>query len=77
MLDVSLDRLQMLGSVLGVDRVSEDGYVHLKLLSRACLCAVVRRGIDSLTYYMVDTHQFVQLLNFSGCGNTGEGPTAP
>ena len=29
------------------------------------------RGIDCQTYYMVDTHQYVQLLNFSGCGNTG------
>ncbi|KAF6261424.1 glycoside hydrolase superfamily [Scenedesmus sp. NREL 46B-D3] len=28
------------------------------------------RGIDNSTYYMVDPSQFVQLLNFSGCGNT-------
>lgn len=28
------------------------------------------RGIDSPTYYMTDTSQYVQLLNFSGCGNT-------
>lgn len=28
------------------------------------------RGIESSTYYMTDTSQFVQLLNFSGCGNT-------
>ena len=28
------------------------------------------RGIDNPTYYMTDTGQYVQLLNFSGCGNT-------
>ena len=28
------------------------------------------RGIDNPTYYMTDTSQYVQLLNFSGCGNT-------
>jgi hypothetical protein len=27
-------------------------------------------GIDSLTYYMVDPQQYVQLVNFSGCGHT-------
>ena len=31
------------------------------------------RGIDNQTYYMVDTSQFVQLLNYSGCGNTVSG----
>ena len=31
------------------------------------------RGIDNQTYYMVDTTQFVQLLNYSGCGNTVSG----
>ena len=31
------------------------------------------RGIDNRTYYMVDTGQFVQLLNYSGCGNTVSG----
>jgi isoamylase len=33
--------------------------------------ATPRRGIDSRTYYMVDTSQYVQLINLSGCGNTG------
>lgn len=28
------------------------------------------RGIDSKTYYITDTQQYVQLLNFTGCGNT-------
>lgn len=28
------------------------------------------RGIDNKVYYMVDTNSYVQLLNFSGCGNT-------
>jgi hypothetical protein len=28
------------------------------------------RGIDSLTYYQVDTSQYVQLINYSGCGHT-------
>ncbi|KAH7429884.1 hypothetical protein KP509_09G069700 [Ceratopteris richardii] len=28
------------------------------------------RGIDNLTYYMVDTASYVQLRNYSGCGNT-------
>eukprot|EP00252_Welwitschia_mirabilis_P008381 TRINITY_DN2017_c0_g1_i3.p1 TRINITY_DN2017_c0_g1~~TRINITY_DN2017_c0_g1_i3.p1 ORF type:complete len:717 (+),score=131.78 TRINITY_DN2017_c0_g1_i3:57-2207(+) len=28
------------------------------------------RGIDNKVYYMVDTNKYVQLLNFSGCGNT-------
>ena len=28
------------------------------------------RGIDNPTYYMTDTSQYVQLLNYSGCGNT-------
>jgi len=28
------------------------------------------RGIENKTYYMTDTTQFVQLLNYSGCGNT-------
>ena len=31
------------------------------------------RGIDSSVYYMTDTSQYVQLLNFSGCGNTVNG----
>jgi isoamylase len=31
------------------------------------------RGIDNKTYYMVDTEQYVQLLNYSGCGNTVSG----
>ncbi|CAL5221257.1 g3414 [Coccomyxa viridis] len=31
------------------------------------------RGIDNRTYYMVDTTQYVQLLNYSGCGNTISG----
>ena len=28
------------------------------------------RGIESSTYYITDTSQFTQLINFSGCGNT-------
>lgn len=28
------------------------------------------RGIESSTYYMTDTSQYTQLINFSGCGNT-------
>ncbi|EFJ47823.1 hypothetical protein VOLCADRAFT_117715 [Volvox carteri f. nagariensis] len=28
------------------------------------------RGIDNKTYYMIDPTQFVQLVNWSGCGNT-------
>uniref|UniRef100_A0A0D6R0S4 isoamylase n=1 Tax=Araucaria cunninghamii TaxID=56994 RepID=A0A0D6R0S4_ARACU len=28
------------------------------------------RGIDNKVYYMVDINSYVQLLNFSGCGNT-------
>ena len=28
------------------------------------------RGIDNPAYYMTDTSQYVQLLNYSGCGNT-------
>ena len=31
------------------------------------------RGIDNQTYYMVDTSQYHQLLNYSGCGNTVSG----
>ncbi len=31
------------------------------------------RGIDNKVYYMVDTDQYVQLLNYSGCGNTVSG----
>ena len=31
------------------------------------------RGIDNRTYYMVDTSQYIQLLNYSGCGNTISG----
>ena len=31
------------------------------------------RGIDNRTYYMVDTSQYIQLLNYSGCGNTVSG----
>ena len=31
------------------------------------------RGIANSTYYMTDTSQYVQLLNFSGCGNTVSG----
>ena len=30
----------------------------------------VGRGIDSRVYYMTDTNAFVQLINYSGCGNT-------
>ena len=32
------------------------------------LCSM--RGIDNKTYYMTDTDQYVQMLNFTGCGNT-------
>lgn len=28
------------------------------------------RGIDNRVYYMVDTTEYVQLINYSGCGNT-------
>lgn len=28
------------------------------------------RGIENKTYYMCDTSQYVQMLNYSGCGNT-------
>ncbi len=28
------------------------------------------RGIESKTYYMTDTTQYDQLINYSGCGNT-------
>lgn len=28
------------------------------------------RGIDNSVYYMLDKSQYVQLLNYSGCGNT-------
>jgi isoamylase len=28
------------------------------------------RGIDNKTYYMTDTSQYTQLINWSGCGNT-------
>eukprot|EP00271_Cylindrocystis_brebissonii_P008495 TRINITY_DN22865_c0_g1_i1.p1 TRINITY_DN22865_c0_g1~~TRINITY_DN22865_c0_g1_i1.p1 ORF type:complete len:905 (-),score=151.06 TRINITY_DN22865_c0_g1_i1:636-3305(-) len=28
------------------------------------------RGIDNLVYYIVDTNNYVQLSNYSGCGNT-------
>lgn len=31
------------------------------------------RGIDNQVYYMVDKEQYVQLLNYSGCGNTVSG----
>ncbi|KAK9845743.1 hypothetical protein WJX81_001229 [Elliptochloris bilobata] len=31
------------------------------------------RGIANSTYYMTDTSQYVQLLNYSGCGNTVSG----
>lgn len=31
------------------------------------------RGIANSAYYMTDTAQYVQLLNFSGCGNTVSG----
>ncbi|KAG2441403.1 hypothetical protein HYH02_009991 [Chlamydomonas schloesseri] len=28
------------------------------------------RGVDNKTYYMIDPSQYVQLVNWSGCGNT-------
>lgn len=31
------------------------------------------RGFDNSVYYMVDKTQYVQLLNYSGCGNTVSG----
>ena len=31
------------------------------------------RGFDNPVYYMVDTDQYVQMLNYSGCGNTISG----
>ena len=31
------------------------------------------RGIDNSTYYMLDKAQYVQLLNYSGCGNSISG----
>ncbi len=31
------------------------------------------RGFDNSVYYMVDTEQYVQMLNYSGCGNTISG----
>lgn len=35
------------------------------------------RGIDNPGYYMVDPLQYVQLLNYSGCGNTTNANTEP
>eukprot|EP00775_Hariotina_reticulata_P012445 gene12445-12582_t len=40
------------------------GYSHMSFL------APMSRGIDNKTYYMVDPQQYVQLINYSGCGNT-------
>ena len=31
------------------------------------------RGIENKTYYMTDTAQYTQLINWSGCGNTVNG----
>ena len=31
------------------------------------------RGIENKTYYMTDTTQYTQLINWSGCGNTVNG----
>lgn len=58
-------------------------FTRLTLLTSSHFCACIspshfqtpltlfHRALDSVTYYMVDTHQYVQLLNYSGCGNTG------
>jgi hypothetical protein len=70
------DTLCVCGGGLGLLQAGVDISINARatLMHAAlplCLLSFLCRGIDAQTYYMVDTQQYVQLLNYSGCGNTG------
>eukprot|EP00879_Flechtneria_rotunda_P016955 GHRR01017751.1.p1 GENE.GHRR01017751.1~~GHRR01017751.1.p1 ORF type:complete len:654 (+),score=196.97 GHRR01017751.1:803-2764(+) len=54
----------------GIQVILDVVYNHTAELDDKHPYLISMRGIDNVTYYMVDTSQFVQLINLSGCGNT-------
>ncbi|KAF8065538.1 ISA3 [Scenedesmus sp. PABB004] len=54
----------------GIQVILDVVYNHTAELDDKHPYTISMRGIDNLTYYMVDPSQYVQLINFSGCGNT-------
>ncbi|KIZ03733.1 glycogen operon protein GlgX [Monoraphidium neglectum] len=54
----------------GIQVILDVVYNHTAELDDKHPYTISFRGIDSVTYYMVDTSQYVQLINYSGCGNT-------
>eukprot|EP00850_Spirogloea_muscicola_P014357 SM000102S09215 [mRNA] locus=s102:296863:303330:+ [translate_table: standard] len=54
----------------GIEVILDIVYNHTNESDDAYPYMTSFRGIDNLVYYMVDTNSYVQLLNFSGCGNT-------
>ncbi|GBF96584.1 isoamylase-type starch debranching enzyme [Raphidocelis subcapitata] len=54
----------------GIEVILDVVYNHTAELDDKHPYTISFRGIDSLTYYQVDPAQFVQLINYSGCGHT-------
>lgn len=54
----------------GIQVILDVVYNHTAELDDKHPYTVGFRGVDARTYYMVDPSQYVQLLNFSGCGHT-------
>lgn len=54
----------------GIEVILDVVYNHTAELDDKEPYLLSMRGIDSRTYYMVAPEHYVQLLNYSGCGNT-------
>ena len=54
----------------GIEVILDVVYNHTVEGSDVNSYCISHRLIDAKTYYMMDDKQYVQLLNYSGCGNT-------
>lgn len=54
----------------GIEVILDVVYNHTNEADDEYPYTISFRGIDNLTYYMVDLSSYVQLRNFTGCGNT-------
>lgn len=54
----------------GIEVILDVVYNHTAEGSDVNPYILSHRAIDTSTYYMMDQQQYVQLLNYSGCGNT-------
>eukprot|EP00210_Caulerpa_lentillifera_P006673 g6376.t1 len=54
----------------GIEVILDVVYNHTAESDDKTHYTISYRGIDTKVYYMVDTSSYVQLINYSGCGNT-------